>query len=206
MKITDCSSASGPAGGLLTCWDKDVLAFCHWKIRAHWQGGNIWGEFAETEKITSAQLSTAFSLVRKKHRSRTPSSDQGSAWLQPSPVQEWRHCEPFMSDKWHPRWEPEAGEPQHRRSWLEKGKIHTALSSTTTSPRGFHLAAWISTAVFNKQGKKAAITPAPAPASLDVCLWDWGWEDSGSAWANSEETPSEESRERSGWFVFHFVS
>lgn len=38
MKITDCSSASGPAGGLLTCWDKDVLVFCHWKIRACWQG------------------------------------------------------------------------------------------------------------------------------------------------------------------------
>lgn len=75
MKITDCSRASGPAGVLLTCWDEDVLAFCCWKIRAHGKAGNIWGEVAETEKITGVQLSTAFSLVRKKLISGALSSD-----------------------------------------------------------------------------------------------------------------------------------
>lgn len=39
------------------------------------KAGNIWGEVAETEKITGAQLSTAFSLVRKKLVSGALSSD-----------------------------------------------------------------------------------------------------------------------------------
>lgn len=39
------------------------------------KAGNIWGEVAETEKITGAQLSTAFSLVRKKLISGALSSD-----------------------------------------------------------------------------------------------------------------------------------
>lgn len=30
-EITNSSRAAGPAGGQLTCWDKDVLASCLWK-------------------------------------------------------------------------------------------------------------------------------------------------------------------------------
>lgn len=208
MKITDTSSASGPAGGLLTCWDKDVLAFCHWKIRAHWQGRKSLGGVCWDRENHQCTAQHSFQPGQKKLRSGAPSGDWSSAWLQSNPVLEWRQCESFKNDKWHPRWEPQTGKPQHRGSWLGRKKENShslvIIHNCPIFPKGFHLAGWISAAVFNKQGRKAGMSPFPALAcqvfvSLGLRL---GGPRLCLGLGNTEET----SRGKSGWFVSHFVS
>lgn len=103
------------------------------------KAGNIWGEFAETEKTTSAQLSTVFNLVRKN----SDLEHQVVIGVQPdsNPILCWSEDSVSPSkmindipDENHRLESPSTG----GAGWGEKRKIHTALSSFTTaqfSPR-----------------------------------------------------------------------
>lgn len=166
VKTAGCSRASGPAGGRLTCWDEDVLAFCHWKIRAYWQGNKHLGGVSWARENHWCTAQHSFHCGQKQPQlcsikewfGFTKAQIQSSAGVKT--VWAFRKAQ-VTSQMRTVGWEaPTQGDPAGKKNY-------TALSSL------FHLGSvgaiqvwpcWISTALFNKQVKKAAIILSLIPA------------------------------------------